>query len=236
MPTCVGITTSAKPSCCGTEGRWPHLDRRSSGRTDAQPDSVSSFGKTADQDEIRRTTGLRLDPYFSATKLSWIRTNDAGTWKDVASGRTVIGTIDSYLIARMSGGRFHVTDASNASRTLLYDIHAGRWSEKLCSLFDIPIDVLPDLVSSYGDLAHTDPNDFLGLDLPITGIAGDQQAALVGQAAFSSGEAKCTYGTGSSSWSTRARTPSAHTQVYSPLLPSAARTDPWRTRSRARCS
>jgi glycerol kinase len=142
-------------------------------------------------------TGLRLDPYFSATKLAWIRDNEPHAWSSVVSGRTAIGTVDSYLIARMSRGLFHVTDATNASRTLLYDLGTGAWSPELCALFGVPVDALPEVVASYGSLARTDPTTFLGLDVPITGIAGDQQAALVGQAGFGVGAAKCTYGTGS---------------------------------------
>jgi glycerol kinase len=146
---------------------------------------------------VAERTGLRLDPYFSATKLAWIRANEPHVWSSVDAGRTAIGTVDSYLIARMSRGLFHVTDATNASRTLLYDLHTGAWSPELCDLFGVPVDALPEVVASYGRLARTDPTTFLGLDVPITGIAGDQQAALVGQAGFGLGAAKCTYGTGS---------------------------------------
>jgi glycerol kinase len=142
-------------------------------------------------------TGLRLDPYFSATKLSWIRAHEPHVWGSVESGRTAVGTVDSYLVARMSRGLYHVTDATNASRTLLYGLESGTWDEQLCALFGVPMSALPEVVPSYGQLARTDPSVFLGLDLPITGIAGDQQAALVGQAGFSPGAAKCTYGTGS---------------------------------------
>jgi glycerol kinase len=100
-------------------------------------------------------------------------------------------------MARMSRGMMHVTDATNASRTLLFDIHRGEWSAELCELFGVPIDALPEVVPSYGDIGQTDPTAFLGLDIPIAGVAGDQQAALVGQAGFGVGDAKCTYGTGS---------------------------------------
>jgi glycerol kinase len=146
---------------------------------------------------VTERTGLRLDPYFSATKLAWIRANEPHVWSGVESGGTAIGTVDSYLVARMSRGLFHLTDATNASRTLLYDIESGAWSEQLCALFGVPMSALPEVVASYGSLARTDPGTFLGLDLPISGIAGDQQAALVGQAGFTAGAAKCTYGTGS---------------------------------------
>jgi glycerol kinase len=146
---------------------------------------------------VEELTGLRLDPYFSATKLAWVRQNDPHTWAYVESGRVAVGTVDSYLIARMTRGLEHVTDPTNASRTLLYDLSTGDWSPELCSLFGVPASALPRIVPSYGPVAHTDPNAFLGLDVPIAGIAGDQQAALVGQAGFRAGDAKCTYGTGS---------------------------------------
>ena len=142
-------------------------------------------------------TGLRLDPYFTASKIAWVREHDPATWANIESGRVAIGTVDSYLVARMTRGLFHVTDASNASRTLLYDLNTGAWSTELCEFFGVPIDALPEIVPSYGIVARTDPASFLGLDVPISGIAGDQQAALVGQAGTSKGSAKCTYGTGS---------------------------------------
>ncbi|MBI1349787.1 MAG: glycerol kinase GlpK [Actinomycetales bacterium] len=156
-----------------------------------------AFRDDGHEPHIADRTGLRLDPYFSATKLTWIRHHDPHAWSGVESGRTAVGTVDSYLIARMSRGLYHVTDATNASRTLLYDLDSGEWSERLATLFGVPLSALPEIVPSYGDLARTDPAAFLGLDLPISGIAGDQQSALVGQAAFTAGDAKCTYGTGS---------------------------------------
>lgn len=148
-------------------------------------------------DRVTELTGLRLDPYFSATKLHWIDRNEPEVWAGVKSGRIAIGTIDSYLIARLTGGRSHLTDASNASRTLLYDINSNQWSEELCELFKVPITALPEVVASYGPVATTDPESFLGLRIPIAGIAGDQQSALFGQACFRPGTSKCTYGTGS---------------------------------------
>jgi glycerol kinase len=196
-PTCVGITNqretivlwdrdtlgSPRPAIV-----WQ--DRRTAGLCE-------QLRQDGHEPRVRQVTGLRLDPYFSATKLAWIRTNEGQTWAGIEAGRTAIGTVDSYLVARMSRGTCHVTDASNASRTLLFDIHRGEWSSELCALFGVPMDALPTVVPSYGELGRTDPTCFLGLDLPITGIAGDQQAALVGQCAFERGDAKCTYGTGS---------------------------------------
>ncbi len=149
------------------------------------------------EDRVRELTGLRLDPYFSGTKLTWLAEHEPHTWALVESGRYAVGTVDSYLIARMTRGTWHVTDVSNASRTLLFDLATGDWSEELCSLFGVPRDALPDIVPSWGPIASTDPRAFLGLDLPIAGIAGDQQSALFGQTCFAVGDTKCTYGTGS---------------------------------------
>ena len=146
---------------------------------------------------VAELTGLRLDPYFSATKLRWLAEEEPNTWALVESGRYAVGTVDSYLIARMTRGTWHVTDVSNASRTLLFDLETGDWSDELCSLFGVPRDALPDVVPSWGPVATSDPRSFAGLELPIAGIAGDQQSALFGQTCFDEGDTKCTYGTGS---------------------------------------
>ncbi|MBV9290994.1 MAG: glycerol kinase GlpK [Frankiales bacterium] len=145
---------------------------------------------------VAELTGLRLDPYFTGTKLAWLARND-DSWRGVSDGDVVVGTVDSYLVARLTGGRVHATDPSNASRTLLYDLTSGQWSDELCELFDVPHNALPEVRPSSGDFGRSDPGAFLGLDLPIGGIAGDQQAALFGQACFAPGTSKCTYGTGS---------------------------------------
>ena len=152
------------------------------------------------EDRVAELTGLRLDPYFSGTKLVWIAEHEPNTWALVEDGRYAVGTVDSYLIARMTRGTWHVTDVSNASRTLLFDLERGEWSEELCGLFGVPTDALPEVVPSWGDgstMGTTDPKVFLGLELPIAGIAGDQQSALFGQTCFEVGDSKCTYGTGS---------------------------------------
>jgi glycerol kinase len=149
------------------------------------------------EERVTELTGLRLDPYFSGTKLVWLAEEEPHTWALVTDGRYAVGTVDSYLIARMTRGTWHVTDVSNASRTLLYDLAAGDWSDELCALFGVPRDALPEVVPSWGELATTDPRAFLGLELPVAGIAGDQQSALFGQTCFDVGESKCTYGTGS---------------------------------------
>jgi glycerol kinase len=149
------------------------------------------------EDRVTELTGLRLDPYFSGTKLMWLRENEPHTWALVESGRYAIGTVDSYLIARMTRGLHHATDVSNACRTLLLDLAAGDWSDELCGLFGVPRDALPELVPNWGEVATTDPTSFLDLSLPIAGIAGDQQSALFGQTCYDDGDSKCTYGTGS---------------------------------------
>jgi len=146
---------------------------------------------------VAELTGLRLDPYFSGTKLAWLAEHEPNTWALVESGRYAVGTVDSYLVARMTRGTWHITDVSNASRTLLFDLGTGAWSEELCGLFGVPRDALPEVVDNWGELARTDPRSFLDLDLPIAGIAGDQQSALFGQTCFDEGDSKCTYGTGS---------------------------------------
>jgi len=149
------------------------------------------------EDRVRELTGLRFDPYFTGTTLTWLAEHDPTAWAGVTGGSTAVGTVDSYLVARLTGGARHVTDASNASRTLLYDITRGEWSDELCDLLSVPRAALPEVVASWGEVGRTSPEAFLGLDLPVAGIAGDQQAALFGQACFAPGESKCTYGTGS---------------------------------------
>jgi len=163
-------------------------------RTTAICDRLRDAGHEA---RVAEVTGLRLDPYFSGTKLAWIAEHEPQTWALVESGRYAVGTVESYLVARMTRGVWHVTDVSNASRTLLFDLAAGDWSEEMCDLFGVPRDALPELVPNWGAPMRTDPRVFLGLDLPIAGLAGDQQSALFGQTCFSVGDAKCTYGTGS---------------------------------------
>jgi len=145
---------------------------------------------------VQQKTGLPLDPYFSASKLRWLAKNHPSIWEEVSKGDTIVGTIDTYLISRLTNGEAHITDASNASRTQLYNIHTGAWDQELLELFEIPEHALPTIVDSSGLLATTNPTAFLGLEVPITGIAGDQQAALFGQTQFDVGGAKCTYGTG----------------------------------------
>lgn len=145
---------------------------------------------------IKELTGLVLDPYFSATKIAWLLSHVEGARERAARGELAFGTVDSYLIGRLSGGRAHVTDCTNASRTLLFDLIGMQWSDEMLSLFDIPKALLPALVPSAGVIATTVATDVFPDGIPIAGVAGDQQAALVGQGCYSPGDVKCTYGTG----------------------------------------
>ena len=163
-------------------------------RTTAICDRLRDAGH---EPRVTEVTGLRLDPYFSGTKLAWIAEHEPHTWALVESGRYAIGTVESYLVARMTRGVWHVTDVSNACRTLLFDLAAGDWSDEMCALLGVPRDALPELVPNWGAPMVTDPRAFLGLELPIAGLAGDQQSALFGQTCFEAGDSKCTYGTGS---------------------------------------
>ena len=144
---------------------------------------------------VRRRTGLLLDPYFSATKVAWILDHIPGARSRAERGELAFGTIDTFLLWRLTGGRVHATDVTNASRTLLYDIHAQRWDEELLRLLRVPRALLPEVRDSSEVYGTTEPALF-GRELPIAGIAGDQQAALIGQGCFRPGTAKSTYGTG----------------------------------------
>lgn len=169
-------------------------------RTAPACDTLRKAGKAA---LIQRKTGLVLDAYFSGTKLAWLLDNIPGARQRATNGELCFGTIDSWLIYKLTGGHssatahkaLHVTDASNASRTLLLNIHTGQWDDELLKLFNIPRAVLPKVVPSSGIVGMTDAT-LLGEEIPIAGIAGDQQAATFGQACFAPGMAKNTYGTG----------------------------------------
>jgi len=154
-------------------------------------DECARLREAGHEKRVREVTGLVLDPYFTATKLAWVMKNVDG------AANAALGTVDSWLVARLSAGRDHVTDASNASRTSLFDIGRGVWSDEMAALFGVPLANLPEVRDSSGEISRSDPAAFLGIDAPISGIAGDQQAALFGQACTKVGMAKNTYGTGS---------------------------------------
>ena len=158
-------------------------------------DLCHQLAAQGEEERLATRTGLRLDPYFSAGKMSWILDNVPEARAMANRGELALGTIDSFLISRLARTAPHVTDASNASRTALYDIRIGRWDAELCSLFSVPVDCLAEVRDCAGEFAMTDPA-VLGARIPITGVAGDQQAALMGQAALHEGDVKGTYGTG----------------------------------------
>lgn len=166
-------------------------------RTAAICDELRAAGHEA---FVNEKTGLTLDPYFTATKLTWLLRERPELRAAAEAGDVLAGTIDSWLIWKLTGGREdagaqHLTDFTNASRTLLFNVRKGRWDDELCELFEVPRDILPKAKTSIGVMAHTS-KDVLGAAIPITGVAGDQQAALFGQACLETGQAKCTYGTG----------------------------------------
>ncbi len=148
------------------------------------------------EDIFRKKTGLLIDPYFSGTKLKWILDHVEGAREKAENGDLLFGTIDTWLVWKLSGGKAHVTDYSNASRTLMFNIHELQWDEELLKIFDVPAAMLPEVRPSSEIYAHTVDYHFFGRAVPIAGIAGDQQAALFGQTCFESGMGKNTYGTG----------------------------------------
>jgi glycerol kinase len=158
-------------------------------------DFCRSLRDTGQDKAIVARTGLLADPYFSGTKLKWILDHAEGARDRAKRGELLFGTVDSFLIWKLTGGAVHATDATNAARTMLYDIHKGRWSKTICDLFEIPMEMLPEVKDCAADFGMTRP-DLFGQALPILGVAGDQQAATVGQACFEPGMLKSTYGTG----------------------------------------
>ncbi len=161
-------------------------------RTAADCEKLRAAGHEAN---VTARTGLKLDPYFSATKLAWILDNVDGARHRAENGELAFGTIDTFLVWRLTGGAAHVSDATNASRTMLFNIHTQDWDDELLGLFRIPRSLLPDVLDCAADFGETKV-DFLPDGTPVSGIAGDQQAALVGQAGFETGMTKSTYGTG----------------------------------------
>jgi glycerol kinase len=161
-------------------------------RTAAYCDTLRAAGHG---DMFADRTGLLIDPYFSATKLKWILDHVDGARARARRGELLFGTVDSFLIWKLTGGAVHATDATNAARTMLYDIRKGRWSQTICDLFDIPMQMLPEVRDSADDFG-TCRADLFGRAIPIRGVAGDQQAATIGQACFQPGMLKATYGTG----------------------------------------
>ncbi len=158
-------------------------------------DQCEAIRNNQQESIIIEKTGLLADPYFSATKINWILRNVAGAMDRAKAGELAFGTVDTFLLWRLTGGKSHMTDATNASRTSLFNITSQCWDEELLEIFDVPKAVLPEVKDCAADFGRT-TNDLFGAEVPVYGIAGDQQAALIGQACFQEGMAKSTYGTG----------------------------------------
>ncbi len=193
--TCVGITNQRETTLVWDkrtgDAIYPAIvwqDRRTT-------DLCNQLKLAGHEAAITEKTGLLLDPYFSATKISWILDNVQGSRALAEQGQLLFGTVDSYLMWHLSQGSIHATDATNASRTMLFNLHTQTWDEQLLELFNIPVQMLPEIKDSAADFGDMSDH-VLGHKLPIQGVAGDQQAALFGQACFEPGMAKSTYGTG----------------------------------------
>ena len=158
-------------------------------------ETCAQLRKAGHEATISQATGLLLDPYFSATKIRWILDNVDGTRARAEAGELAFGTVDTWLIWNLTGGAVHATDATNAARTMLFDIRSGEWSDEICTLLDIPRALLPEVRDCAADFGRTRA-DLFGAEIPILGVAGDQQAATIGQACFKPGMMKSTYGTG----------------------------------------
>ncbi len=191
----IGITNQRETTCL--------FDRRGEGLANfivwqdrRTADHCEQLKRDGHEARVREKTGLVLDPYFSGTKMAWLMKNQPGAADKVNAGEAFFGTIDTWLVHRLTAGTAFVTDATNASRTLLMDLKTCAWDDELLSLFGVPKSALPEIRSSSEIYGATRGLGFLPDGIPVCGIAGDQQAALFGQACFSAGEAKCTYGTG----------------------------------------
>ena len=186
---------SARRPCCGIARPGVRSIAPSSGRIGGRRSFARNSKATATNPRFTAKTGLLLDPYFSGTKLAWLLQMCETPASAAARGELAFGTVDTYLLWRLTGGKVHATDATNASRTLLFNIHDGCWDDELLALLGVPKAILPQVLDSSAAFGFTDPELF-GAAIPICGIAGDQQAALIGQACFAPGMVKSTYGTG----------------------------------------
>ena len=191
----IGITNQRETVVIWDRGTGKPLHRAIVWQDRRTADLCAKLRDDGVEDQVTDTTGLLLDPYFSATKIAWMLDHIDGAREKAQQGKLAFGTIDTFLIWKLTGGAAHVTDATNASRTMLYDIRKGEWSADMCKLFNVPQDMLPEVRDSSGEFGTTRP-DLFGRPIPILGVAGDQQAATVGQACFDPGMMKSTYGTG----------------------------------------
>jgi len=192
----IGITNQRETSLLWERDTGKAIHRALVWQDRRTADECAKLRDAGHLDAVRKLTGLVLDPYFSATKLAWTLRNVDGARAKAESGALAAGTIDTYVVWRLTGGQSHVTEPSNASRTLLWPLAGGGWSDEMCELFGVPKQVLPEVRSCTAKMGETKGVPGLPDGIPIHGMAGDQQAALFGQACFDVGQAKCTYGTG----------------------------------------
>ena len=193
--TAIGITNQRETTVVWDRHTGRAIHRAIVWQDRRTADACTRLREAGHEEMVKARTGLLLDPYFSGTKLAWILDHVDGARDKARAGDLLFGTVDSFLIWKLTGGRVHATDATNAARTLLYDIRKGRWSATICDLLDIPMEMLPEVRDSAADYGTTRA-DLFGREIPILGVAGDQQAATVGQACFRPGMLKSTYGTG----------------------------------------
>ncbi len=194
-PAAIGITNQRETTIIWDRATGKPIHNAIVWQDRRTADLCLSLKEAGHDHAIWERTGLLIDPYFSATKIAWLLDNVPGAREAAKRGDLAFGTVDTFLLWKLTGGRVHATDATNASRTMLYNIHTNRWDADLLELFGVPARLLPVVFDSAADFGSTDPGLF-GKPIPVTGIAGDQQAATVGQACFSPGMMKSTYGTG----------------------------------------
>ena len=193
----VGITNQRETSVFWRKGTLEPLGRAIVWQCRRSAGICDRLRAEGHEERFRSATGLVLDPYFSGTKITWRLENDPEFAREARAGEINFGTVDSWLLAKLTGGALHATDYSNASRTLMFNIHTLEWDDTLLALLGVPRSMLPQVMPSSGVFGLTDPDSFLGVSIPIAGVAGDQQAALFGQACYHPGMTKNTYGTGS---------------------------------------
>lgn len=195
MPAALGITNQRETVVVWERGSGRPIHNAIVWQDRRTADVCAALKEAGHEPLISERTGLLLDPYFSATKIAWILDHVPGARNAAAAGDLLAGTVDCWLIWKLTGGKVHATDATNAARTMLYNIRAGAWDVELCELLDVPGMLLPTVHDSASDFGETDPALF-GKPIPIRGVAGDQQAATIGQGCFQPGMMKSTYGTG----------------------------------------
>ena len=195
--TCIGITNQRETTLIYERDTLRPIHRAIVWQDRRTADRCEQLQSAGHEPLVRQRTGLVLDAYFSGTKAAWLLDTVPGARERAERGELAFATIDTWLVARLTAGAAHVTEPSNASRTMLYDLGTGAFCPELCALLDVPLEVLPEIRDSSGHFGDSAPEAFLGVAAPITGIAGDQQAALFGQGAWTAGTSKNTYGTGS---------------------------------------